>query len=191
MGKEFSSSMVPSAASELLRSFIGKKVARLVRYSWWPANEVGSECGIEDKKAFSRTAGPLAVYFEGGGALGVASDPALNSIIVWDEGKRGAGYGAPPLDTDNELFAIYESGPFSDIYWRQFVGLALSEFVILKRVIMNPKEESRPSEVGLRFGFDGGASFIASHGLLDNSDDFVVLEANEADEIKLFEFSMS
>ncbi|AXV78505.1 hypothetical protein CJO79_07410 [Ralstonia solanacearum] len=179
--------MVPSKASEFLRRFTGKKVARLVRYSWWPAEEVGTQCGIRDEQAFSLTAGPLVVHFEDGAILGLASDSSLNSVIVWDETARRAGHGSSSLDTDDELFAISESGPFAGGCWRQFVGLSLNGFTILRRATVSSKEGERPSEVGLRFKFDGGASFVASHGLHDNSDDFSVLEESQLLEVALKE----
>ncbi|CBJ37742.1 protein of unknown function [Ralstonia solanacearum CMR15] len=183
--------MVPSKASDFLRLFTGKRVARLVRYSWWPAEEVGAQCGIRDDQAFSLTAGPLAVEFEDGAILGLTSDPSLNSVIVWDEGARRAGHGSPSLDTDDELFSIAESGSFAGGGWRKFVGLSLDEFTILSRVAVSSKEGERPSEVGLRFKFVGGASFVASHGLHDNSDDFSVLEESQLPEIALKEIPIN
>lgn len=142
MDTKFTMSMVPSKASEFLRRFTGKKVARLVRYSWWPAEEVGTQCGIRDEQAFSLTAGPLVVHFEDGAILGLASDSSLNSVIVWDETARRAGHGSSSLDTDDELFAISESGPFAGGCWRQFVGLSLNGFTILRRATVSSKEGS-------------------------------------------------
>lgn len=187
MNSNFETSMVPSNASEYLRSLLGKRVSRLVRYSWWPAEEVGSQCGIGDDQAFSLTAGPLAVYFEDGAILGLASDSAQNSVIVWDEAARRTNGSQRSLDADDELFAISDSGPFASGGWRSFAGLSLSGLTILRRVAMSLKEQSRPSEVGLRFMCSSGASFIASHGLHDSSDDFSVLEESQLHEIELEE----
>lgn len=190
MNANFTTSMVPSKASDFLRSFLGKRVARLVRYSWWPEEEIGSRCGICDDQAFSLTAGPLAVYFEDGRVIGLASDPALNSVIVWDETARNATDSSCPLDKDDKLFAISDSGPFARGVWRNFTGLSLDGLTILRRAVMSSKEQGRPSEVGLRFKFDGNASFIASHGLHDNSDDFSVLEESQLKKNELEEVSI-
>lgn len=188
---EFLKSKIPSRSGEFLRGFLGKRVQHLIRYSWWPAEEVGAQCGINGDEAFSLTTGPLAICFEDGAILGVASDPELNSIIVWDEAARRASNNSLSLDKDDELFAILASGPFADSGWRNFVGLSLSGLTILKRVAMNAKQRELPSEVGLRFNFDGGASFVASHGLYDSSDDFSVLEESKLPEVELEEFSIS
>jgi hypothetical protein len=191
MNTEILTSTVPSEASKLLSGFSGKKITQLVRYSWWPAEEVGARCGISGEKAFSLTAGPLAVYFEDGAILGVASDSALNSVIVWDEAARRASDDFPSLDEDDELFPIFESGLFAEGGWRKFVGLSLYGFTILKRVAMNAKQRELPSEVGLRFKFEGDASFIASHGLSDGPDDFSVLEGYQLPRIELRETPIS
>ncbi|MBF6033711.1 hypothetical protein H8F23_10655 [Pseudomonas sp. P155] len=184
-------SMIPSTTIELLRRLTGKRVSKLVRYSWWPASGVSAECGIEDELAFSLTAGPLAVYFEDGVILGFSSDPSLNSVIVWDEAARVAGQGPASLDSDEELFAICGSGRFSTVFWRRLIGSCVSNVTILKRVRMNAVESQRPSEVGLRFSFSGGKSFVVSHGLHDNSDDFSVLEETQLKGVELEEISIN
>lgn len=184
-------SMVPSVAIDFLRLLTGKQVTKLIRYSWWPASEVADQCDIEDELAFSLTAGPLAVYFEGGVILGFSSDPSLNSIIVWDEAARGASQGPISLDRDEELFAISESGRFATVFWKQLIGCCVSSMTILKRGQMNAKESQRPSEVGLRFSFSGGKSFVVSHGLHDNSDDFSVLEESQLKAVELEEIPIN
>ncbi len=184
-------SMVPSMAIEFLRRLTGKPVAKLVRYSWWPASEVAAQCGLEDELAFSLTAGPLAVYFEDGEILGFSSDPSLNSVIVWDEAVRGTSQGATSLASDEELFAISESGRFATVFWKQIIGCCVSGVTILKRRQMNAKTRQRPSEVGLRFSLSGGKSFVVSHGLHDNSDDFSVLEESQLSAVELEEIPIS
>jgi len=183
--------VVPSIASDLLRGLNGKTVARLIRYSWWPAPQVAIECGIQDDMAFSLTAGPLAIYFEDGTILGVSSDPSLNSVIVWDESARSACQNTTTLVDDAELFSISDAGKFATASWSQFTGLPVTSVAILKREDMNAKQRSRPSEVGLRFSFPGGKSFIASHGLHDNTDDFSVLEESQLLKVELDEIPIS
>ena len=190
MNTQSSSSMVPSNAGGLLRGLAGKKVARLVRYSWWPGEEVSAKCGINDEQAFSLTVGPLAVYFEDGAIIGLASDPSLNSVVVWDEEARRNASDCASLEKDSELFAIAETGTFSTNYWRQFNGLSLKGMVILKRIEMNAKERERPSEVGLNLKFEGGKGFIASHGLHDDSDDFSVLEETKISGLEIREITI-
>ncbi|MDU9042720.1 hypothetical protein QZH44_09345 [Pseudomonas corrugata] len=56
---------------------------------------------------------------------------------------------------------------------------------------MNAKAQQRPSEVGLRFDVCGGKSFILSHGLHDDSDDFTVLEVSQVKAVGLEEMSLS
>lgn len=180
-------SMVPSMAVEFLRRLRGKQVVRLIRYSWWPASEVAAQCNIEDRFAFSLTAGPLAVYFEGGIILGLSSDPSLNSVIIWDEAARNASQDPISLDRDEELFAISESGSFSTVFWKQLIGCCVIGVTILKRGQMNAKELQRPSEVGLRFNLSEGRNFIVSHGLHDSSDDFSVLEESQFHSVELVE----
>lgn len=184
-------SMIPSVAIELLRKLTEKPVSKLVRYSWWSASEVSAQCGIEDELTFSLTAGPLAIYFKDGVILGFSSDPSLNSVIVWDEAARIAGQGPVSLNRDEELFTISESGRFSIAFWKQLIGCCVSDVTILKRKQMNAKERTRPSEVGLRFSFSGGKSFVVSHGLHDNSDDFSVLEENQLNAIELEEIPIN
>lgn len=184
-------SMFPSKASELLRPLIGKKVTRLTRYSWWPAKEVATQCGIRDELAFSLTSGPLAVYFADGTILGFASDPALNSVIVWDEAARSESQESASLESDEELFAISAVGQFAGEFWKQIVGLSVSGVTVLKRTQMNAKQRERPSEVGLRFCFTGGKSFVLSQGLHDNSDDFSVLEESQLGAVELQEIPVS
>ncbi|HEX7642968.1 MAG TPA: hypothetical protein VF472_12245 [Burkholderiaceae bacterium] len=187
----FSTFGVPSKSIDLLRSYVGKRILRLVRYSWWPAEEVASHCGTRDEQAFSLTAGPLAIYFEGGAILGLTSDPSRASVIVWDEAAQKASDGASALDQDKELCAIADSGRFAARGWRHFNGRTLSELAILKRAGKNAKEEARPREVGLRFRCDDGTSFVASHGLHDGTDDFSVLEESQLIDVKLEEIPIS
>ncbi len=184
-------SMIPSMTIELLRRLTGKRVSKLVRYSWWPASEVSAQCGIEEELAFSLTAGPLAIYFEDGVILGFSSDPSLNSVIVWDEAARVVGQGPASLDSDEELFAISESGRLSTVFWKRLIRCCVSNVTILKRVRMNAVESQCPSEVGLRFSFSGGKSFVVSHGLHDNSDDFSVLEETQLKGVELEEISIN
>ena len=178
---ETSMSLNPSLSYDLLNIFRGKRVSQLVRYSWWPKENVASECDICDELAFSLTAGPLAVIFENGDVLGIASEPSLNSVILWlDQCKDGKVERNSSLDKDIELFPIScNDNIYANSFWKQFIGLTLLDFAILKKRSMNALQRELPSEVGLSFIFEGNIKFIASHGLHDGTDDFSVLEYNQ------------
>ena len=167
--------MPPSKAVDLLKSCLNKRVEKLVRFSWWPADEVLAQCGADVDLAFASTAGPLAIYFEGNIVLGLASDPALNSIVVWDERVQNI------LEPDGELFQISASDKkYSIAYWDDIAGHCLLNIDVLRKTSMNEKESLLPSEVGLRMSFDNGGVLIASHGLHDGSDDFSILQESQA-----------
>jgi hypothetical protein len=172
------STFQPSISSDLLKTFIGKRVSKLVRYSWWPKENVASECDILDEMAFSLTAGPLAVIFEDGDVLGVSSDPSLNSVVVWlEHGEDKKNQKISTLDEDTELFPInFDDSNYANSFWVQFNGLSLLKFSILKKLSMSAIEKELPSEVGLCFLFENNQRFIAAHGLHDGSDDFSVLQ---------------
>lgn len=174
-------SRVPSSSDELLRRFAGKRLLRLLRYSWWPAEDVAAECGVHPSAAFSLTAGPLAMTFEGGGILGVASDPSQNSVVVWlDRDDGGTALRVPPMDDDPEVFPIEASDhEFSQPVWTGLVGRALIGASVLHMRTASALKIDLPNEVGLRLQFDGGQELIAAHGLHDRSDDFAVLSRGQ------------
>lgn len=167
----------PSQFSDVLMTFVGKRVVKMIRYSWWPKEQVASECDTADALAFSLTAGPLVIVFQEGSALGVASDPSLNSVIVWlDRVVDGKVNIHPSLDEDEDLFPIDSNDEkYSDPCWKQFMNQNLVGFSLLRKRSMNLLERELPSELGLCFLFGGDKRFIASHGLHNGSDDFSVL----------------
>lgn len=179
--KDVTHSPAPSSASfDLLNTLIGVKIIDLVRYSWWPSDEVAAECDIREDQAFSLTAGPLGIVFENGRILGLASDPAMNSVVVWDEGARRSISSNIALDQDDELFPISAKDEvYSTPFWKQVIGSTVAQLTILKRSTMSAKESELPSELGLRFQMRNGLVFIASHGLHNGSDDFSVLEESQ------------
>lgn len=173
-------SLQPSLSREILGRFIGMRVARLVRYSWWKKENVSSECGVANEQAFSLTAGPLAVVFEDGSTLGVASDPSLNSVIVWVDRFGSETKMSPALDEDTELFPIDSIDEiYAEPFWKHFKNTTLTDFSILKKKSMSAGERELPSELGLHFHFDGNEGFVAAHGLHNGSDDFSVLKEEQ------------
>lgn len=172
----------PSSSLDLLHQFIGKTISTMIRYSWWKKEEVATECNISKKQAFSFTAGPLAVVFKDGSTLGVASDPSINSIIVWLDRTAGQSDTTQTLSEDAELFPINANDEmYSEPFWNKFTEQTLTGFSILKSKDMNACEAGLPSELGLCFYFGSNERFIASHGLHNGSDDFSVIVDSQFD----------
>jgi hypothetical protein len=174
-------SRVPSEAAELLRSLIGQRLVKLVRYSWWPGAQVAQECGSAPSAAFSLTAGPLAMTFENGLTLGLASEPSLASVIVWqDRDVGGRAIREPTLDHDSELFPIDAAdSEFSQPHWARLLNATLSGVSVLRRRPVNSLHADLPREVGLCLRFEGGLELLAAHGLHDDSDDFAVVTLDQ------------
>ncbi|MEB0137163.1 hypothetical protein QN362_17665 [Actimicrobium sp. CCC2.4] len=138
--------------------------------------KVPNECQIKKEQSFSLTAGPLAVVFEDGSILGVASDPRINSVIVWLDQSGDRTNTTQMLSEDPELFPIRASDhDYSEPSWGKFYQHTLIGFSIIKSKNMSVAENELPSELGLRIYFDNTENFIASHGLHNGSDDFSVL----------------
>lgn len=170
----------PSARKDLLKEIIDKRITKLIRYSWWPAEDAMSECHISQSEVFALTAGPLVICFENGLVLGVASDPELNSVIVWDEISMAEAFPNTKLEGDEELFPILATNEASAApFWQGLVGSKVIRLSILKKKSMTLLQSYRPSEVGLCFYFEGGDRFFASHGLANQPDDFAVLESSQ------------
>lgn len=179
MGSE-NKSVSPSLALGFLSALVGIRIVDLVRYSWWPVEDVASECNISDEQAFALTAGPLGIVFENGEILGLASDPSMNSVMVWNEGGRYISSPGATLEQDGELFPISaQDQEYAAPFWKKVIGATVVQLEVLKPKVMSIKKRELPSEVGLRFQLQNGLSFVASHGLHDGSDDFSVLEESQ------------
>src|SRR3954447_19248680 len=81
---------VASRRAELLGRMVGRRLVRLVRHSWWPAEEALERLREVDAKrgprtVFSLTAGPLSVELDSGLILGFGSRPSEASVTVWVE----------------------------------------------------------------------------------------------------------
>lgn len=174
-------SQVPSRSGNLLSRFAKARLVRLSRYSWWPAESVAVECDVSPEEAFSMTAGPLALKFESGATLGLASDPGQNSVVVWlDRDDSGVALRAPAMEDDPEIFAIEATDPeFSQPAWAGLVGLRVTGASVLCIKSASALKSELPNEVGLRIRFEGGQELVAAHGLHDASDDFAVLRSEQ------------
>lgn len=165
-----SDSDIPSNCSKILQTLIGRRIGGATRYSWWPAEENEKECGVKGEDTFSFTAGPVALEFDTGVMLGIASDPSKNSLCVWIE-KDGHGeiLRSEPLEADADLHPISASDlKFASNFWRSAVGSEVSAVSILIMKPRSPLYEDLPNEVGLCFSLDSGLKVVAVHGLHDD-----------------------
>ncbi|WGG52842.1 hypothetical protein [Rugamonas sp. DEMB1] len=169
-------SLPPSLSLRLLKNVVGKRVTGLIRYSWWPKEEVSNECGTAEGSAFSLTYGPLGVAFEDGTVIGIAEEPSINSVVVWLDRAVGIAAKHPAMDEDSELFPIdVKDRQFSNKLFFELVGRTLINLVVLKPRSMNALLSELPSEIGLCFVFEGGQRFIAARGLHQVGGDFAVI----------------
>lgn len=168
---------------ELLRTLVGARLTRLVRYSWWPKEAVSNECSIAPVAAFSLTAGPLALAFEDRYTLGVASDPSQNSVIVWmDRDAEGPARKSPAMDEDPEIYPIQASErEFAEAHWATLLNASLSGVSILRARPSNVLKSQLPNEVGMLLHFGEHGDLLAGHGLHDGSDDFAVLRSDQVE----------
>lgn len=169
---------LPSRNMALLRSLVGRTVVGATRYSWWVPSEAQNECRLaESKDVFSLTSGPAVIEFDSGFAIGVASDPSLNSVSVWVErDESGVVTRTEPVSSDGELYPVSATDPqFASVFWHQVIGASVSSVSVLVRLPSTARLGRLPNEVGLCFSLDSGAKFVAAHGLHDDSDDFVLI----------------
>jgi len=170
-------SCIPTNVSDELRKLVGCKIMSIKRYSWWSPEDVVNDYGVAPKDVFSLTAGPAAIEMETGVVLGIASDPSLNSVVVWEEKDASGNFlRDEPLDRDAELHEISSVDPiYSSFFWHRVVGFRIVKIKIIKRVYESIRVSQRPCEVGLSFLLDSGDVFLAAHGLHDDSDDFSLI----------------
>ncbi|UOF16082.1 hypothetical protein IEQ11_05345 [Lysobacter capsici] len=175
-----SSYSIPTAARAMLSGFTGRKVVRMLRYSLWPLEEAAAEAEIDEVSLFSLCSGPMAIYFDNGSVLGLASDSEENSVVVRIERSAEGVLDEYALEHDSDIFSIDSTDArFSTPFWSSLNGLKLTRFELIRSSALNAVEQLRPSELGLCFVFENDQRFIASHGLHDGTDDFSVLELHQ------------
>lgn len=175
-----SSYSIPTAARAMLSGLTGRKVVRMLRYSLWPLEEAAAGAEIDEMSVFSLCSGPMAVYFEDGIILGLASDSEDNSVVVRVECDAEGVLNKYAMEHDSDFFPIGSTDMrFSTPFWSSLNGLKLTRFELVRSSALNAIEQSRPSELGLCFVFENNQRFIASHGLHDGGDDFSVLELHQ------------
>jgi hypothetical protein len=168
---------IPSRHAGVLGSFIGHRIIAATRFSWWSPEEAKEECGVREQDVFSLTAGPVAISFDSGAILGIASEPSVNSVVVWMErDEAGHSMREEPLSSDTDLYPILATDPtFADDFWHGVIGAKVEAITTLVRKSRSPRLADLPSEVGLCFLLDSGVKVVAAHGLHDDSDDFVII----------------
>ena len=185
-------SSTPTEHNDFLKSFLGKRITRLIRYSWWPAEKSGKDRLIDDKDVFSLTEGPLGICFEGGEVIGLGDDSGRRSVTVWNENDyEDRGYDAK-LEDDSELFAVSADDPkFSTPFWKSFIGKKLTRLDVMK----NKEEEERrpwlPGERALRFTFEDGSEFYVTYNLHQGRAEFTVIEKSQMIPIELYAIPIS
>ncbi len=178
---------IPSRLIDLVNSLKGRKLVRLIRYSWEPEKKAIEEYGLAKEEVFSLTAGPLLMYFDDGLVVGSSSNPSRNSVVLWVE-KNEAGRFIDRLSEDSEeLFAIDSKDQYS---WNDYLNKKIDSLKIIKGKMTGVKMEYLPNEVGLLVSFEGGLEFILSHGLHDGSDDFSVIKREQISKDILGHLSM-
>ena len=173
--------VIPSRVSALLRSLIGRRVVDATRFSWWAPEEAQQECDLASEDVFSLTAGPVAIAFDSGVVLGVASDPSTNSVSVWKERDEvGRLLRSEPRSSDEGLYPISATDrKFAHSFWHQMIGARVDAVSILVRKPRTARLGELPNEVGLCFSLDSGAKVVAAHGIHDDSDDFVIISEQQ------------
>lgn len=167
---------IPSRRIDLLNAVAGQQLSKLVRFSWCSPREAIGEYEIEESDLFSLTAGPLLMYFNTGLVLGAASNPSLNSVVLWVEKNESEEVVEDSIELDDELFPIE-----ADNDWHQLIGKTIKAFRILRKKVNSAKLAELPNEIGVLVEMSDGNQFILSHGLHDNSDDFSIIQKKQID----------
>lgn len=170
-------SCIPSQFAHALRALVGHRITGATRYSWWAPEDNEQECGVQGQDVFSLTAGPVAIAFDTGVTLGIASEPSTNSVCVWmeqDEAQQSKR--EEPLALDTDLHPVHASDTrYAGDFWRSVIGSRVTAVSVLVRKPATARMAELPNEVGLCFSMDSGVKVVASHGLHDDSDDFSVI----------------
>ncbi len=170
-------SRIPSRFAHVLRALVGHRISGATRYSWWAPEETEQECGVKGQEVFSLTAGPVAIAFDTGLTLGIASEPSANSVCVWiEQDEAGQSARDEPLALDTDLHPVQASDTtYADDFWRTVIGSRVTAVSVLVRRPATARLAELPNEVGLCFVMESGAKVVAAHGLHDDSDDFSMI----------------
>ncbi len=170
---------IVSQQRDLLLRMVNRKITRMVRHSWWPAEEALSQIGGADSRLlFSLTAGPLTIELDSGLILGFGSRPSEASVSVWLErdetGRERPSEHSTLRDPELHPIDVMESR-FSEPQLANCVGREIQSVKLLRLRTTSALLEYLARHVGVVIQCDQGGSIILSHGLHDGSDDFSVL----------------
>ena len=187
MENNFYESSFPSSRRSLLDLLIGKRVANLIRYSWWDREDSATECEINKKDVFSLTTGPFCIEFEPNISIGFSSNVKVSSIVLWAEAIDGEETD-DLMKNDNELFPIEASDPeYSEDYFKNIVGHMLTGYEIVKIETTNSLQWDHPREVGLVLFFSNNSHIVLSHQLTNVvSDDFTVIRWDQVNKDEIY-----
>lgn len=164
----------------LLFSLLGKRLTRMVRYSWLPAAEASAEYALPPQQLFGRTLGPLALVFESGLVIGAASEPAKNSVMVWAEEDGHGTTRDGRLDQDRALYPISAADErYSEPRWASAASARIVGVQLLRRTGQSTTHDELPSQAAVRFDLDNDDHFYLAHGLHNDSEEFAVLRCDE------------
>ena len=183
---------IPTKQNDFLKSFLGKRITRFIRYSCDPAENCAEEYLIKDDEVFSLAEGALLVCFENGKALGVSSDDGCRSVYVWNEkNDKDRGYDVK-MEDDPEYFAISADDPqFSTPFWKSFVGKKLTRLDVMKNEEDDEEYCWLPNERALRFTFEDGSEFYVTYNLHQGRAEFTVIEKSQMIPIELYAIPIS
>jgi len=172
---------IASRCPMLLADLLGRRVDKMVRFSWYPPTESVADSPAGPASAFRFAPGPLVLWFEAGPAIGFGSLPEKASVTVWVEAlPDGEHCAADSVTEDEELFPIDADDPqYSDATMAQVLGRTLKSIRVFTREAQNVLLARRPREAAIELEFDHGPTLVVAHGLHDDSDDMVVIERSQ------------
>ncbi|MGK8706162.1 hypothetical protein ACRS5L_07130 [Metapseudomonas otitidis] len=160
---------VPSLAQDILRLIKGAPIRKVARFSWWSPEESAIECNLEDSEVFSYTEGPLLIYLGSGEVVGMSSDEAKNSVVVWLEQDVNGNLHEESLESNDD-------GRFCGGIWRDVSGKKVVDIFVVKCKARNVMYGDLPNEVGLRMILEDGGELFVCHKLFDRVSNFSVSE---------------
>lgn len=179
--KSYCEEEIGSRAADLLADLLGRRVDKMVRFSWVPPAELRPGSAAGPTSAFRFAPGPLVLWFEAGPAIGFGSLPERASVTVWVEALPGGERCAEDSAAeDDDLFPIDAGDPtYSDGTMAQVVGRRVKSIRVFTRDAQNALLARKPREAAIELEFDQGPAIVVAHGLHDDSDDLVVIERSQ------------
>jgi hypothetical protein len=154
----------PLSAGELLTSRIGKRMTSFVRYNFKPKEQdAASTPGMPEHTVFSMGGGPVAIGFEDGVVISLATAFSSNSVVLGPDTGTDS---SPPLKDDPSLFPVDARDPrYSRKKFGDLIGCRLEAISVFKPRAVEWPFNGLPNEIGLSFTFEGGGRFVFGCGL--------------------------